>query len=149
MLLQGHYLQHVVAQTLHPGQHRTAEILESGDSLRLPAHPYMAFIYKWMRTRAGRGMFPFVGRGVPHLGAEDRGDLVLHHPGGVSRYSLSASSGPFHPEFVERAVREEKRGEPEFPVAFAHRLEGISGSALPVVAVADEIDAGGVRGPFP
>ena len=36
----------------------------------------------------------------------------------------------------------------DFPVAAAKRLERPGGSALPVVEVAHEIDAGGVRSPF-
>ena len=44
---------------------------------------------------------------------------------------------------------EEQGRKAEFPVAGAHRLEGVVGGALPVVEVSYEVDAAGIGGPFP
>ena len=147
VLLEGHDLDHVVAELRDARQHVAAEIVEGGDFLLLRAHADVALVDEGVRVLAGAPVLPAV-RGLrgPDLGGEDLGLRVLDGAGHIGGDALPRPAGPLEVELVEVAVAEEHRGELELPVAVADGLEAVAFRALPVVEVADEPDLRRVRG---
>ena len=149
VLLQGHDLQDVVAEFLHARKHVPAEILERGHLLLLAAHPDVAFIDQRMGPPPGLAPRPLVGNGrIPDLGREKLGLRVLDNAGHIGRQALPAPARPLDPELVELPVVQEHLRDAELPIATAHGLEGIGLGALPVVAVAGQVDTRGVGRPL-
>ena len=148
MLLQGHYLKHIVAESLDPRKHVAAEFVESGDLLLLGAHAYVAFVDQGMGALARPAVLPLIRFGIPDLGGENLRLRILHHPRHVCRKSLAATSRPFDPEFVELAVMQEHRRQPQLPVSGTDRAEGIAFRAFPVVGLTYKKNPRGVRRPF-
>ena len=149
MLLKGHYLNYIVAQTHDAREHIATEVLEAGYLLLFSGHSDMALVDERGVDFARGFMFPFIRLcGLPDLGGEDFGLRVLYGTGDIGRQPFSPAALPFYPELVEVTVVQEDFREPEFPVALAYRFEGEGFGTLPVVAVSDEVDAAGVGSPF-
>ena len=149
MLLQGHDLQDVIAQVSNLGQHVTAEVLEAGDLLRLGAHADVAFINQGMGTLPCPAMAPDIGlRRIPDLGAEDLRLRILDAAGRIGWQTLRSTAGPFDEDLVQGPVMQQHRGNAELPVPVADGFEGPAPGPVPVVAIADEIDARCIGRPF-
>ena len=150
MLLQGHYLQRVIAQFLHVRKDIGTELLERSHLLILGAHSDMTFIYKRMRPRSRSLMFPLIWLfRLPDLCAEHLGHRVLHHTVHVGRQPLTSAARPLDEEFVQFSVMEEHARNLYLPVSSARRGQCIGRRAFPVVEFTDEIDPVGIRSPFP
>ena len=150
MLLQGHYLQRVIAQFLHVRKDIGTELLERRHLLVLGTHPDMTFIYKRMRSRSRALMLPFVRLfRLPDLRAEHLGHRVLHHTVHVGRQPLTSAARPLDEEFVQFPVMEEHARNLYLPVSSARRGQCVGRRAFPVVEFTDEINPVGIRSPFP
>ena len=149
MLLEGHYLEGVVAQVLDIRQDIFPEFIEGGHLLLLRAHAYVALIYKGMPARPRLSVLPSV-RLVrsPHLCAEDLGFRVLDSPCGICRKPFPSASGPLDIKLVELSVAEEHRIEADFPVPVPDRMKGIRLGLSPVVELPDQVYLRGIRSPF-
>ena len=83
-------------------------------------------------------VLPYVGLGLPDLGAENLCDLVLHHALAIGGNAFVRAAVPHHPELVEHFVLEGEVGQFDFPVAIADGVEGELRLYLPVGEVAVE-----------
>ena len=148
VLLQRHNLQNVVSQGLDPWKHGSPELLEAGHFLLFGAHAYVTLVNQRMRALARIAVFPLVWFRIPNLGTEDLRFRVLHHPRRICRKPFSSTSGPLYPELVQISVMKADSRQPDLPVTLAHRLQGITVGALPIVEFPDKIDTAGIRRPF-
>ena len=135
MLLDGHDLDGVVAILGDAGQHLLAKLAVGAHLLLARAHSDVALV-DHQRVRAGLELLDseFIGfLGVPNLGAEDLGLLVLHHTAYPGRDALARAAVPLHQELEQVAMMQTVGGENAFPHAIGLLLQLILGVFLPVV----------------
>ena len=124
MLLERHYLDRVVAQSLHPRQHILTELAESGDLAFLRTHPDVALVDEGMRPAQHPVVLPRICLcGIPDLGAEHFRPVILDKPRAVCRNPLAPATGPLDEQFIQLTVVQEHRVKPKFPVAVSRRPE--------------------------
>ena len=151
MLLDGHYLNAVVAIGSHSGQDIVAELSIGADALLVLSHADVALVDE---ERVGSGAellhLPLISLlGVPHLSAEDVCLFILHHSCSPCRYAFSLTAFPMHDELEEGAMAEGLVLDFQFPVAgAADASHGIAGTFLPSVEVAHHEDVDGIGSPF-
>ncbi len=153
MFLDGHDLDGVVAVGGDARQHVGAELLVAAYLLFLLCHAYVAFIDQ---QRSGVGAEIGVGpcemavRGI-HFGGEYVCVGVLHHTVGIGGNAFAASAVPVHHHFIPLPVADgfgRERGFPDTAGAVVDAVQGILGSLLPAVEIANEVYGGGVGSPF-
>lgn len=108
----------------------------------------MAFVNQWIGGFYRPFVLPFVGRWIPYLGAEHLGLGVLNRSCAVGWQALSPTSGPLDKEFVQLSVVQEHAGQLQFPGAAANRFKLVGGCALPIIALAYQVDSVGIGSPF-
>ena len=150
MLLDGHYLDCIVAVGHDAGQHLVLEFGVSAHAFALLRHADVTFVDK-QRTGVGHEAthFPLERLlGSPHLSRENLGLLVLHHSCGIGRDAFTHSAFPVYEHLVELSVMQSFGLELYFPYTVADGFKCVFHIFLPFGEVADEGYAGCVRSPF-
>ena len=151
VLLNGHYLNGVVAVLLDTGQHVLREFLVGTDFLGILSHTHVALVNQQRRLVGLKGLFlPLVGLfGVPHLRREDLRLVVLYDATAPGGNTLAFSPIPLHLHLIKLTVFEGFFREFQLPVAGSfNALALVFLVLLPVVEVTNEVDFCGVRCPL-
>ncbi len=117
MLLNGHNLYGVVSVGGYARQHIVGEFCVSAHPFFFRGHANVTFVYE-QRVAFGLEVADaeaIRACGILHLSGEDMRFGVLHHTRGISRDSLSLTTGPGHEHLVEIAVMDSAFGYDEFP----------------------------------
>ena len=151
MLLNGHYLNAVIAVLDNAREHILTELIVGAHLLGILRHTHVAFINQ-KRVFAGLKLFSLKHIGVfrsPHLCAENMCLLVLDGTGAICRNTLALSAFPVDRQLVKVAMTQGFAGKFQLPVAaITESLKLILRHFLPVVALSDEENAGSIRSPF-
>ncbi len=133
MLLNGHYLNGVIAVGMDTGQHFVAELGVGAHALALLGHTYVTFVNE---QRLGVGLkvghLPRIRLGSPDLCGKQMRHRILDHTCGVGRQTFAGATGPAHIHFIEIAVMQGIGRQRDFPhTVVAHTVELIAGHSLP------------------
>ena len=101
MLLEGHYLDGVIAEVSYFRKDIKPEFFECSHSFLFGSHSDVAFVDEGMRSLARLRVAPLIRLyRIPYLCAELLGLYVLDGSCDVGRESFRSSTRPFDEEFV-------------------------------------------------
>ena len=151
MLLDGHYLDAVVACLVYTGQYIQTEFLVCANLLCVLSHTDVALVDE-QRTGIGfeLSVLPFVFLfGLPNLGRENLCGFILNHTTHPCGYAFALSTIPMYTHLVEITMLQGFLWQDKFPVArVAHLLESIVAVFLPTIEITYEVNGSSIRSPF-